>query len=636
MFSNAHNLVITGGNFNHFASPEEVADLNFFQDYVALGALHNSGERFDPPKCHPNTRVSILQKIMEWIKSSEKIDELILWIYGAAGAGKSAIAQTVAEMCEKEGILLGSFFFSRTSPGRSDGNRLIPTLAYQMAVNLPKTRSHIKRAFQMNPFIFSQNMESQRDILISQPLKKAISRLPGSSSRQALIIDGLDECSDPKVHSQLLTVLVSLAKEHPSLRILITSRPEHHILSFFNSQLEHAAFRIALNDSQFETDDDVRMFLCSKFAEIVRSHPLKDHIPPSWPSISALETIVSKASGQFIHASTVIKYIDSPRHNPMDRLNVILQLSPSDAHSAGPYEELDSMYRYILASVENVARTKSILGLTLLTSDFLIGFKEFAVNCVVDLSALHGTLRSIPGIAQILDISEEDVLLSLTELASVLQVEFVSVVQYSQDGHPDSEYFQEGIKFLHASFDDFLKDPTRSKHFYISMGALHHLAAKGCLRILARIARSPTSPNPPCSDPVVEYAVHALMIHFWKATLTKGLLDDLEKFDFRSWLVCNIRWYSRHFPPCEDWEDGASAKSTAINLALFFRRLRSLVCGMISRSTMFRRVYLFIGRTCQRYTEVTSCDPRGAIASVPPRSPSHRPSFFIWGLDFPL
>jgi len=508
---------------------------------------------------------------MEWIESLEKLEELILWIYGAAGAGKSAIAQTIAEMCEKEGILLGAFFFSRTSPGRSEGNRLIPTLAYQMAVNVPETRRHIERAFRTNPLVFSQNMEFQRDILISQPLKKAISRKL-STSRQVLIIDGLDECSDLKVHSQILTVLTSLAKEHPNLRILVASRPEYHILSFFNTQLEHATIRIALNDAQYRNDDDVRMFLSSKFAEIVRNHPLKDYIPLSWPSTSTIETLVSKASGQFIHASTVIKYIDSPRHNPADRLNVILQLSPSDAHSAGPYEQLDAMYRYILESVGNVARTKSILGITLLSEDVLIGFTE---KWVFNFSPLHGTLRTIPGIAQILDISEEDVLLSLTELASVL--ELVPTVLHSPldnysiitDVDPDKVYTQE-VEIFHASFDDFLQDPTRSKQFYISMEDFHHQAAKACLRILARCARSPNIPR----GPLVGYAIEAMTIHFWKAKITKGLLNDLSEFDFCWWLACNIHWYQHN--------QGRTWRSTAVNLALLFQRLQSLVRGIIS------------------------------------------------------
>ena len=80
------------------------------------GAFHNSGERFDPPKCHPNTRTHILIKIMNWTVGQVGWDGFIMWLYGPAGAGKSAIAQTIAELCHARHLLLASFFFSRTDP----------------------------------------------------------------------------------------------------------------------------------------------------------------------------------------------------------------------------------------------------------------------------------------------------------------------------------------------------------------------------------------------------------------------------------------------------------------------------------------------------------------------------------------
>ncbi|KAF8971825.1 hypothetical protein BDZ97DRAFT_1599698, partial [Flammula alnicola] len=55
-------------------------------------AFHNSGDRFDPPKCHPNTRLAVL-KTMQWIVGSGDRNALIMWLHGAAGAGKSPIAQ---------------------------------------------------------------------------------------------------------------------------------------------------------------------------------------------------------------------------------------------------------------------------------------------------------------------------------------------------------------------------------------------------------------------------------------------------------------------------------------------------------------------------------------------------------------
>ena len=57
------------------------------------GAFHNSLERGDPPKCHKRTREAILNKIMDWVMKKIETDAFMMWLYGAAGAGKSAIAQ---------------------------------------------------------------------------------------------------------------------------------------------------------------------------------------------------------------------------------------------------------------------------------------------------------------------------------------------------------------------------------------------------------------------------------------------------------------------------------------------------------------------------------------------------------------
>ena len=107
---------------------------------TAPGAFHNSGERFDPPKCHPSTRIYILTKIMDWVVGEVGWDGFIKWLYGPAGAGKSAIAQTIAEMCHARHLLLAGFFFSRTDPKRNNEKCLIASIAYQIALNAPVTR----------------------------------------------------------------------------------------------------------------------------------------------------------------------------------------------------------------------------------------------------------------------------------------------------------------------------------------------------------------------------------------------------------------------------------------------------------------------------------------------------------------
>jgi len=125
---------------------------------TATAAFHNSDERFDPPKCHPNTRLAVLAKIMRWIKREEDLDTFIMWMYGPAGAGKSAIAQTIAEMCDEEILLLASFFFSRNDPSRSTVKPPIATIAYQITLNLPDARDAILGAIERDPLIFSKSL----------------------------------------------------------------------------------------------------------------------------------------------------------------------------------------------------------------------------------------------------------------------------------------------------------------------------------------------------------------------------------------------------------------------------------------------------------------------------------------------
>ncbi|KAM6499199.1 hypothetical protein JOM56_004707, partial [Amanita muscaria] len=52
----------------------------------------------------------------------------IFWLHSPPGAGKSAIAQTIAHGYH-QGEVTATFFFYRSDPERNDGNRLFTTIA---------------------------------------------------------------------------------------------------------------------------------------------------------------------------------------------------------------------------------------------------------------------------------------------------------------------------------------------------------------------------------------------------------------------------------------------------------------------------------------------------------------------------
>ena len=59
-------------------------------------------------------RKEVLKKIDAWVNVDPECSQ-VLWLHGPVGAGKVAIAQTVAETCAGLHQLAASFFFARTA-----------------------------------------------------------------------------------------------------------------------------------------------------------------------------------------------------------------------------------------------------------------------------------------------------------------------------------------------------------------------------------------------------------------------------------------------------------------------------------------------------------------------------------------
>ena len=221
-----------------------------------------SDERYDPPKCHPHTRRAVLKKIRDWVEDADKVT-LFLWLYGPAGAGKSAIAQTIAELLEKLGLLAAAFFFSRNAAGRNDKTRLVPTLVYQLVKSIPEIRAHVFEALEHNPALFSCSINTQIQALIIKPLNAAANEETLApillSHPRLIILDGLDECSPTTAQTQILNALSTATKDLcVPLCFLIASRPEQDIRQSFNdlNSLGSLSFSIALDDT-YQPDDDI-------------------------------------------------------------------------------------------------------------------------------------------------------------------------------------------------------------------------------------------------------------------------------------------------------------------------------------------------------------------------------------------
>ena len=164
-----------------------------------MGAAYDSQERHPAPRCLLGTRREVLRKIERWAKAGSE-GKSILWLHGPAGAGKSAIAQTVAETRAGRDELAASFFFARTVSSRNSLKHLFPTIAVQIALSAPGKRRKLDNILKNDPWIAEHAFGSVD--LVASLFQQGSALAP--SSRFLVVIDGLDECQGPDNQRRIL------------------------------------------------------------------------------------------------------------------------------------------------------------------------------------------------------------------------------------------------------------------------------------------------------------------------------------------------------------------------------------------------------------------------------------------------
>jgi hypothetical protein len=445
---------------------------------VSPNAFYYSDNRADPPKCHENTRVAVISKIMDWVTSTmdtdafmlwlcspagaPETDTSILWLYGPAGAGKTAIARRVAELCEEQGLLLASFLFFRSDPKRNTIKPLVANLAYCVARVIPSTNELIKNAIEADPLIFTYSPEVQLTKLVLEPLRLLANQgyFFGGKFPRLVVIDGLDECLDQGAQTNLIQSLASAVTQNQlPLKFLIVSRPESHIkLAVALASQQTMYSHLELNND-FLPDEDIRRFLTDKFNEIKMCHPFRSGIPSFWPSEQQIDELICKASGQFIYASLVVRFVNSACDSPMRQLDIILGLRPPINQDL-PFAELDALYTHIISCAKHLNKVLDILGV-----------HKVVAEC--------NNYSSVEGAESVLYLENGDGCVYLSPLNSLLEI-------YEDDG-------LHSIHFHHTSFIDFLDNPERSKDYSIDTPKCHSLIAQWVLQVFTSNGMCPQS-----------------------------------------------------------------------------------------------------------------------------------------------
>ena len=384
----------------------------------------------------------MLREIEEWIGAGMGPTKL-LWLHGPAGAGKSAIAQTVAETCARRGQLAASFFFSRSSPDRNARKHLFPTITFQILLSSPCKRQKLQEILQDDPGI-TYRASGPIDLLVSL-FRDQPGTLPDGSETISppflVIIDGLDECRGNDDQSLILSLIHDLVDKYRlPLRFLIASRPESHIQEIFDEPVMRSVTKVVSIYGDFGARRDVLTYLRDEFRRIQDSKRHQDvmqFVLKPWPPGDAIEQIADKSGGYFIYAATVIKYVDEEYFSCLDRLDQVLgnsaiQHDPEEM----PFAELDRLYSNVLSRSPKtqLPLLKRVLG-------FLQAYVD-ASNIEIFLGLRRGQIN-----------------LMLRGLRSIVAVDLHAGIR--------------SIRSFHASFLDFLFDPARSKSYHVDIEEWH-------------------------------------------------------------------------------------------------------------------------------------------------------------------
>ena len=392
------------------------------------------------PQCLAGTRAEILRSLIHDLTVPSP-EANVIWLSGVAGAGKSTIATTIAELLRGRGQLGAFLFFDRNSPAQNGPDGVIRTLAHQLALSDDTLMDAICHAIAQDLQIATRPLRSQFTELLLTPLQACS---PEMTTPIIIVLDALDECGDAYSRRALLHLLseqLLLLPDH--VRFLITGRPELDLNNAFCSR--PGVKSVSLNTSERSSKADVLLYIQHELTGLYQTRRGSDELPLGWPGTARVQQLAARADHSFIWAATAMKYLQTSDdlQEGLDRLlnqttftlDGLYATALRSAIDWGPNEIFTDSCRKILGAV--------VVGRIALTDDMIVG--------------LLGLQNS------------RSCRLILRRLACLLQW---------SEGMP--------VRILHASFADYLIDPRRcaSEPWFVDEAKCHFEFAVGCLRVM--------------------------------------------------------------------------------------------------------------------------------------------------------
>ncbi|CAE6529242.1 unnamed protein product [Rhizoctonia solani] len=392
--------------------------------------------------CTEGTRKQVFQDLDAWYASSSRL----MWMNGMAGTGKTTIAYTYAKVLSDRQKPVACFFCFRTEPECRDVRRIVPTIVRQLAELSKAFRGQLCDSLKKNSALAgSTSVSHQFEHLLEAPFKGV-----SLSEDIVVIIDALDECDEQDAVKLFLEHLVSCAEGLP-LKFLVTSRPEpwiHGVMKLpRDPKLDMTV--ISLHDIDKKVvQEDIRLYLEQKFKPM--SSPLSDE---------QLTLLVEQCGTLFIYAVTLVRYIKPGDESfpSEDRLDSVLRLEAN----AGIGTKIDQLYSLVLKNaLQDDLNTEEKKKVQTMLNTVLCAKEPASIKTIAALCGLKNDDRSMRTLS-----------FTLKRLRSVIYLSEIG----------------DTVSVFHASFPDFMFDPSRAGDVYCDRDNHNRLMARQCFGLMEEL-----------------------------------------------------------------------------------------------------------------------------------------------------
>ena len=477
--------------------------------------------------CFNDTRAAIIDEIIKWV--TDPSSPPIFWLHGPAGTGKSTIARTVGIRAKEAGCITASFFFSGVgTAGLRDSAYVFPTLAHQLAASHKDLNRIIGDAVIGSSDVDHGMVVDQFQTLIAAPLD-AWHAESKNGPGILIILDAVDEChgvADSRPQQILACLRDHKYRALSHVRILLTSRPEHHIRQKLVDQHQVLEHDLCLDDGSAQ--GDIAQLLKAKLPLIPDRLGIQVE---GWPRDEDVKTLSEKSGHLSIFAKTALRFIaDDQVLDPKGQMDTLLRM---DEPTAKSYSLLDKIYDQVLESALSGDRVPDRIFLR---------FRR-VVGCII----LSKDALSVSEIAGITGYSVDEVMATLRRTQSV--------VHSSPTGAVDRRESDLVPRIYHPSFSDYLVDPKRcvDPRFTIVRTEIHGFIVLRCFQLMKTFLRRNILdlPDPTISNtfipnlrakvqttitPESAYACRFWFSHLLESKMDEEILEALHEFLSRRFL----------------------------------------------------------------------------------------------------